>query len=373
MTDKTPVKLERQMLYESVWNEPIAKVAAKIGVTAWKVKGYCKKLLVPLPPKGYWKRIAHGKSPKRHVLPMLPTGVPDHLILNPWFDLRKRERLSKTMVPRRIEFPTELVCPHPMIKLTARALKDRLKAAPGARVETYENEFLDISVTHSTFDRALLIMDTLIKELERLGYAVKTATDYERKTNVIIKGQQICFRLRELCTQRERELTSEEKRRLKVYPQSYISDRLELIPRGVLSFEIDSYSSPRQKWVDGEKQRVENCLDEILFCLETAATRQGQMAAEREREQKIREARQRLEQEENARRERFEKQVGLWLKAKNMRAFIAAMQQRALRIHGEIQQGSEAECWIKWATAYANEFDPLIKMLPESTQEPSNV
>ena len=60
------VVYERHKLYEEVWAEPVMKVAERYGVSGVALAKTCRKLNVPLPPRGYWAKIKAGKTPRRY-------------------------------------------------------------------------------------------------------------------------------------------------------------------------------------------------------------------------------------------------------------------------------------------------------------------
>ncbi len=62
---------EREKLYEEVWKEPVLVIAKRYGVSNVALAKACRKLAVPLPPRGYWARIRAGqKSLPRPPLPL---------------------------------------------------------------------------------------------------------------------------------------------------------------------------------------------------------------------------------------------------------------------------------------------------------------
>ena len=61
---------DREKLYKEVWKEPALIVAKRYGVSSVALAKACRKLSVPLPPRGYWARVrARGKAPPRPPLP----------------------------------------------------------------------------------------------------------------------------------------------------------------------------------------------------------------------------------------------------------------------------------------------------------------
>jgi hypothetical protein len=63
------IVLRRENLYEQVWNEPVRRIASRLGISDVALAKACRRLGVPLPPRGYWARIAAGQTPKRPPLP----------------------------------------------------------------------------------------------------------------------------------------------------------------------------------------------------------------------------------------------------------------------------------------------------------------
>ena len=62
MNERTEI-YEREKLYEEVWKEPVLVVADRYGVSNVALAKACRKLAVPLPPRGCWARIRAGRKP----------------------------------------------------------------------------------------------------------------------------------------------------------------------------------------------------------------------------------------------------------------------------------------------------------------------
>jgi len=61
---------DREKLYEEVWKEPALVVAKLYGISSVALAKACRKLSVPLPPRGYWARArARRNAPPRPPLP----------------------------------------------------------------------------------------------------------------------------------------------------------------------------------------------------------------------------------------------------------------------------------------------------------------
>lgn len=66
----------REELYELVWATPVVKLAKTLGVSDVAIAKRCRREGVPVPPRGYWARVAAGQNPSRPSLPPKPERRP---------------------------------------------------------------------------------------------------------------------------------------------------------------------------------------------------------------------------------------------------------------------------------------------------------
>lgn len=50
------VELTREELYEQVWTVPMQRLAERYGISDVALAKTCRKLVIPVPPRGYWRR-----------------------------------------------------------------------------------------------------------------------------------------------------------------------------------------------------------------------------------------------------------------------------------------------------------------------------
>ncbi|EES50412.1 hypothetical protein NE172_15090 [Clostridium botulinum] len=62
MMDEIITVEQREKLYNEIWEEPIAIVSKRYGMSDMTLKKRCNKLNIPLTPSGYWKRIKSGQK-----------------------------------------------------------------------------------------------------------------------------------------------------------------------------------------------------------------------------------------------------------------------------------------------------------------------
>ena len=62
-------RITRAELYEKVWSEPMVKIAKEFGISDRGLAKTCKRLEVPVPPRGYWAKLQAGKRVSKLPLP----------------------------------------------------------------------------------------------------------------------------------------------------------------------------------------------------------------------------------------------------------------------------------------------------------------
>lgn len=71
------INLTREELYELVWSKPATKIAEEMGISDVAIAKNCKKLNIPKPPPGYWRRVERGYRIRP---PKLPPNKPGQKI-----------------------------------------------------------------------------------------------------------------------------------------------------------------------------------------------------------------------------------------------------------------------------------------------------
>lgn len=270
------LRYERAKLYEEVWIEAVTIVAKRYGISDVALRKICKKLAVPLPPLGYWAKIAAGKKPPTPPLPKYsgPAEIvrqryvsdepvepdPEHLVARREFEARPENRI---VVSETLEMP------HPLIASTERAFRKPKRRNLGYQPMT-EQRALDISISEASLPRALRIMDAFLKALDARGMPLSIVeSEGKRRSCVTLQGQVLAIRLVENMSRTEREPTEKERQQIKKYGHTYLPDRYSYQPTGALKLGIiGHYYDELQKVVaDGKHQRVEQFLNEFVVKL----------------------------------------------------------------------------------------------------------
>lgn len=384
MPDK--IRITRKDLYEEVWSEPMIKLSKRYGLSDVGLRKRCKKLDIPVPALGYWRKKEVGKAEPS---PPLPSFDRDETIeFHVKVEKAERQPLdaehytqaeAKIAFERednnRIHVPSTLRSPHPYVTKTKEVFENTEPSSYSRDkgLLSAHGEKLDISVSRNSLQRALRIMNTLIKALEARGFKVLIVAEKKNeyytayKTCVFVLGQTIEFGLKEFLKQTKRELTPAEKK------ERPWADKFEYDynPSGRLSLEIKNWEAPRKNWSDAKIKRVEECLNDFIVALIKTSVELRTREVQRKQEERSRLEWERQREERDRRRREEETQIqnlivnaANWQKSKQLREYIQAVKDDAIRNNGSIEPGSELDKWLTWANQQADRFDPLLERRP---------
>jgi len=381
------IRITRKELYEQVWAEPMTRLAKKYGVSDVGLRKRCLKLNIPVPSIGYWQKKEFGKAAQPP--PLQPFEGHEDIVFHielekennrPIDEKQYKEAEEKIAFERdeknRIHVSSILRAPHPLVAQTLEYFENlepsRFRSDKGL-LNGYGDKCLNMRVSKESLPRALRIMNALIKACDARGFHISVVAEdqyaYRKsyKTCVSVLGETIEFGLREFLKQTKRKLSSAERKDRPWANEFEFSHN----PSGRLTFEIKTWGCLRTNWADSEKKKLEECLNDFIVGLIKNAVELRTRAIEREQEARRREEQQRR-QEEIARRKREEEarlqnllnQTENWHRSKQIREYIQAVKDDAIRKNGCIEPGSELDKWLTWANQQADRFDPLLESRP---------
>lgn len=358
------VRLPRKELYDLVWSKPMQQLAKEFDLSDVGLAKICKKHNIPRPERGYWAKLEYGKPVKKKSLP--DEGNNDLIVIGISAEQGKKNHpisYSQQIKEKRKQYP---VCEnlrgcHPLISdIKNRVWKENFRFPKIFYPEGIEKK--RIMVSHSSKDRALRFLNNLFKYIEARGHEVKMyqqKRDYynwnDQSPNLIIKGQEVEFIIREKLDQHEKEEKKSE------WDSKYIYN-----PSGKLIFEIDSYCAPRQRWSDGSVHKIEEYLYDIILNILFTARKKSEKdrIAWHEEELRIENEKRRFEEEKQKQIEvkkiqNLETEAANWKKSQEIREYLKATEAFVSEQHGGYEEGSEFGLWLKWAYKYADQIDPL--------------
>jgi hypothetical protein len=128
-------------------------------------------------------------------------------------------------------------------------------------------------VGKDSIERALRIMDALLKALDGRGFTI--SVDEKKRTTATVLGEPVAFALEELVDRTERPLTPAQEKEKARHPWKYARPEYDYSPSGRLSLKITDPSwgeIGRRSWSDGKRQRIEKVLNALIAGLIQAAS-----------------------------------------------------------------------------------------------------
>lgn len=350
------VEVTRQELYDLVWSKPMSKLALEYNLSDNGLRKICKKYEIPLPLLGHWQKIQYNKKVKVIPLPKDFKGE-DSITLNKGetkenegitnFSKLLKEITDDTTLSFKVS--DKLSNPDKLISEAKENLANKSKEKYGVYrgITTTSNDIINISVAPKNCNRALRIMDKIIKLLKQRGHNVIVKYD---TTYVVIREEEIKIRLRERL------------KRITIPDAKYSWGSTDYIPTGILTFKVDEY--PEKEFYDNNKQTLEEQIPKILTKLELVSDKIKRDNEEREiRHQeykKQREIEEAIKKRHANEIENFKKLLEdseRWKKASDLRNFIKELESNAIK---ENKLSEELSNWIKWSNDKADWFDPLV-------------
>jgi hypothetical protein len=275
--------------------------------------------------------------------------------------------LLKT-TPDPVETPAvSLANPHPLVRAALSGTKD--VGEDYGKLQFRRGGLLDIRVSSSSVRRALKIMDSLIKKLERGGLKVRIESrergyyqSFHRETYATDEHERVQITVMEKTYRRDNPSWNEEKR--------YSVDWYHHHPSGILTLSLDESSywklGCRHTWSDGRGHLIEQYLDDADSSIRQALQlkREDRVKAEQERHreverQRLRAEAQRQDDEESKRIEQLKCWEQAWTECERLRAFVAEWERQAQAESDQIESGSAADGWRRWAHLTIDRLDPF--------------
>lgn len=281
------------------------------------------------------------------------------------------DRCAAARAARRIPVATELKDPHPLVAATARELETLAPDNLGL-IETASPDSLQIHVTPLLARRTLLILDALIKEIEKRGWKVTPASDPFPRNLVTIGEEQVGFVISEIVESKAHTPTREELKQQKADPVFFVMPKRDRFASGRLYLGVQPCHHRRGHWSDGTRWAVEDCLDLCLEALQKSAEaapklreQAQQYEAQRQEEERQRQEREKLRKEEErkqrelkeaeeAKKEKLLDHLDRLQLADRAREYADRLDRT---IVGESATADQV-AWIKWVRSYADQIDP---------------
>jgi hypothetical protein len=335
---------------------------------------------VPLPGRGYWSMVQKGLKLTRPIL------KPIHDSKQSVVEIRKRTLdvvksksadeddplvLFEKLPENKIVVPERLNSPHPLVKTTKAFLKSRDVDKYG-RIMNHGLSCFNVHVSKALLPRTMIIMNTIIKELEKREMKIFIRERRHPNTVLSIKGEELEIGIEEPSGKVEHQKTKSELADAKRYPSLYAHTTYDYKPSGKLRLFIDTYtwSAMRRSWHDSESKKIEDRLNEIFigFIKVADEIKQDRLTREKEEKERLERIRlyeeiQRQKAEEEKRINDLLKQVNSWSQSNAIKQFINHVKTAAIEKYGKIEEESDLGKWLTWANLQAQRLDPISELI----------
>lgn len=329
--------VSREELFRRVWETPIVKLAKEFDISDVGLAKVCRANNIPLPPRGHWAKLQHGKSSPT---PKLPKSEQTTVT----FDARRHrtealrgKRSSETDSARKVEVQALGVGSTlaPFTKATQKKLL-ATKRTDGS-ISTYDAETFECRVSRDSVDALCRLLDAIERAAPTFGGVFKPG---EKALDFVFDDQAVSFRITEQYTTR----TVEVPKKKHDYWQ-----RPEVIYdfTGKFTLEIQGYFEGRKKWADGKRQKLTEVLTDFMEGLVAAAKSIKRIRLKREEDH-------RRWQEESARRAELERRQ-------------RDLQDFRTKLIAEAQAAQDHLLLMEYVDRIKSEMQDFVGPLPEST------
>jgi hypothetical protein len=376
--------LSREQLYHLVWSLPLTVLGKHIGISDVAIAKHCRKIEVPVPPRGYWAKLQAGKPDDRTPLPPRDLGTIGSVAMNG--NLTPELQVILDQCPRKQNESIEILADRfkqRLGRIVVRALSNGvhpsiqklLKKDEGfRRRRATEQWFWNNPKYDSPIQkRRLRILNALLMGFARTGSLYWDQIERDQVQNIRGGDLVFQFKLEEAHSRNKGREVSTEK-------------------AAVLKLEMGTgvYSEFSKSWQDDAAGTLEEKLSELALGMMVATARlkekwhQEHLAAEEERKEK--ETRERVKKQEEARRKREaeleahrQSQIsGLLDEAENHRkSMLIRSYVEDVETH-QIGDLSKRREWVTWALDIAKQLDPFTSGRAETainafdTEQPSD-
>lgn len=336
------LNFSREELHNLLWSKPISFAAAECLVSVPVLRQVCLDHDIPLPWGGYkpTKIVSERKA--------LPPGA----------DFSFRAAVATAVnslhfpgeTQASFQIPLELSNPDPVVAAAKNAVNEDYQFYRMPHMLRVGHGELAIRASKNNFDRALRIMDTLIKAWRNRGYRI---VNQDKETTIYLREVTQYVSIRETTTVEP----PEEKYGSQVHTAT-----------GQLAFKMKGWLD--REWKDG-KLPLETHIHEILDHMEVAARDLEKSWAERKAREQIEAKERRAEaqrikenEEESAAFESLVQEAQRWHQLQILDKYLDAFRR-------EVPRNAAFEQWLQWARHRRRLFDPIKQRIADQGSEES--
>ncbi len=376
-------KLTREELYNLVWENPLTKLAPQYGLSDNGLRKICLRHKIPLPKAGHWAKLLHGGKSNKAPLATLTNKEDQYLdkviIQGKENSINPEDRVDpifneiyefESSVENKITVKEKLASPHHLIRTTKAALNDK-RLDRYSRIITKNQECLDIKVTRGTYKRSLLILEALIKSLEKRTFVQKVYIKNNPSFAITILNKDLHIILKEKINRLS------ESKKIK-----YKSDKNDSPPFAMFNYDLVDYEGTgelslsieggwgttcKKTWTDTPTKPLEDSLNEFIIGLARTAAELIPIDKQREleelRRQEERKRRLELERQRLFEEEKFNCLINDARKHNEflmLKKYISEVENNLGNNNFENKNNIDMKEWLNWAKHTLAHHDPSI-------------
>lgn len=387
------MNLSRRQLYDLVWSKPILGLAKEYGFSDVGFSKICRRHNIPLPPRGYWAKISAGLKVSQPPLPNPhregPVYIPHRKLITEEEILEKKKALTqeKSEIEKIgvISVPAHITSPHKVTQNTQQFFEKIIKKIEQAqksnslprdyysvinsiyrgRVQCKQTGCFNMAVSEGLVERALIFLDTLVKELEKNGFKIQSVKIKEAQGPVIaIKDNEV---ITFLVSEGYKYQVIEDSKKMTELDRLLYPDK-KPVATGKLTFSV--YASKThlgRNWTDG-KRLIELELPAIIHEFIYLIPRQKQARIDEMAKQALRNEEARIFRERESQRyfeqsiyEEALRESESFKAHKQLETYLSYLEIQYLEQYGSFND--QALAWFSMARKIANAKNPVSRRL----------
>lgn len=180
--DRSPVSfpVSRETLYTQVWAMPMTTLGKEYGVSSSYLARICTRLNVPRPERGYWAKLAVGKTIEQ---PVLPVARPEDELEWCKEGVSQKIRKSLPVAPSKKLRKTARTSPRLSLHRLINGAKAHFvvgRKSDEGYLKPNKKLLADLRVTAESLDSVLNVANQLFLGMEEYGCRVRIASQHER-------------------------------------------------------------------------------------------------------------------------------------------------------------------------------------------------
>jgi hypothetical protein len=366
----------RRELYDLVWSEPVSVLSSRFGLSDVGFAKICRRIRIPLPPRGYWAKRSAGKPVAQIPFPERGPGMADLVEIEPPF------RRNQTSVGTTSAAEPEAAPPPPTLPPAIGRLLEKTRAAIGrvpvtrdlatphtliaaalAKDEARRQKMLhesyawDKPILDSPMEkRRLRLLQSLFLALERQHCKPSMHAKNAREISARVGDVWVGLSLDSAKAQADRE------------PWRFRGQRHPDSEQLKLQIDLQTDYPFQTLWCDVKESPLETHLADIAAHLIVTSEILLEQAKKRNEEwdrwrveRDLEEKRHAVLKMERERVRELYRNARNWHRAERLRCYIASVTPDTSTWAGDFNG------WKTWALAEADRIDPLVMPEPQAT------